>query len=345
MIKPWYKEFQPFFTEYTVNSPRIPFLLTALVALLLGMGLRSAHAAPADPCASSDEDRAVVMSQAQLATAIEQHWPGTEVLDQMPKDARASFLSGLRFGDKGLTGFQFPPLIDHLPRVQACRLMSLFGAQRYVAGLRGWQGTTAAGEATGVKPSAMKERISAAREAWDWPLVEQLRKEPLGAELLDGAQMPKRVIADASLKGKPNAWRFDFPNQSLVQQPFDLGMRLVLVFQPGCGFCQRMVQDMQADPRMSAVLERCGSWLTYSDGNFDMRTYERWSEEHPAFTPLLMRDWSSLSLEQPSGTPTLYVYADGQRRATIVGWPGAARIDEVLKAVADNDPTGRCSAR
>ncbi len=331
--------------EDRVIRPRTHyFLLAALAAVLLGMGLRSAQAAPADPCASPDEDHAAVMNQVQLAAAIAQHWPGIEVLDQMPKDARDEFMSSLRFGDKGLSGFTFRPLVDYLPRAQACRLMRLFGAQHYIAGLRGWQGVTATGQGSAEKPSAMRARITAALDAWDWQLVEQIRKEPLGAELLGGAQMPRRVIADASLAGKPNAWRFDFLEQTLVQHPIDTGTRLVLVFHPGCGYCQRMAEDMQANSRMSAVLAGCGSWLTFSDGNFDMRAFERWFEKHPAFKPLLVRDWSSLSLEQPTGTPTLYVYANGRRRATIVGWPGAARIDEVLKAVAEYDPAGRCSA-
>lgn len=78
---------------------------------------------------------APIRSQGDLARHISQS-SNKSPLNALSRDARARFLSSLRFGERGLASFQYSDLEAELTPTQIYTLLSLFGQQHVTGKLR-----------------------------------------------------------------------------------------------------------------------------------------------------------------------------------------------------------------
>lgn len=102
--------------------------LLPLCAALLGMPQAVATEAPRDP-AAAERDRWTLPldSRAALDGWLRDHAGRSTPLDALPPGARERFLLSLRWGSRGLGGFDAGLLADELPQPQIDAILRLFG--------------------------------------------------------------------------------------------------------------------------------------------------------------------------------------------------------------------------
>lgn len=120
-------------------------LLTSIAAAFALSTTAAAQIAPALTPAPSGPSTALeadlretvtpVRSQADLD--IYTHSYGDTFLDVLPADAKAEFLAGVTFNERGITSFPVDVLEDNLTASEAYRLLSYFGMQDGTAQLDG----------------------------------------------------------------------------------------------------------------------------------------------------------------------------------------------------------------
>lgn len=185
-----------------------------------------------------------------------------------------------------------------------------------------------------------KQRLRGSIVAWDWATVAQLSSQPEVRPIVDKLVLPTAgVIGSAANGTAPLVWAYG-GDRTLRGERFDLahGTKVVVVFSPGCGFCNRAATALAQDP-MRAYFASCSVWVSPVEGWFDLADYRDWSTKHPEFPARLTRDWRGFGLPTPYSFPRIYVYRDGRQVQALVGWPRTGeRLDDLRPLVGDVDP-------
>jgi len=150
--------------------------------------------------------------------------------------------------------------------------------------------------------------------------------------------LPAVPTADAPGAGKIVVWRpaddAEALSTQIVEQ--DASTRVVVLSHPRCGFSQRAIAVIEADPVLSARL-REALWLAPPNGSLDLRDVQAWNRTHPGARlsyAVAMRDWPQFD---NWATPVFYFMREGRVVATVTGWPKEGRARELHRAFAQMD--------
>lgn len=116
----------------------------------------------------------------------------------------------------------------------------------------------------------------------------------------------------------------------------DAPRRVVVLSHPRCGFSQRAIAAIEADPALSARL-RDALWLAPPSGSLDLADIQAWNRAHPDARlsyAVAMRDWPPFD---SWATPVFYFMREGRVVATVTGWPKEGRARELHQAFAQMD--------
>ncbi len=150
--------------------------------------------------------------------------------------------------------------------------------------------------------------------------------------------LPPAPVADDPGAGQVVVWRPADDAEALSAQVVDLHVptRVVVLSHPRCGFSQRAIAAIEADPVLSARL-RDALWLAPPNGSLDLSDVQAWNRTHPG-APLryavAMRDWPQFD---SWATPVFYFMREGRVVATVTGWPQEGRARELHAAFAQMD--------
>lgn len=113
-------------------------------------------------------------------------------------------------------------------------------------------------------------------------------------------------------------------------------LRVVVLSHPRCGFSQRAIAAIEADPVLSARLGDA-LWLSPPSGSLDLSDVQAWNRAHPGARlsyAVAMRDWPQFD---NWATPVFYFMRGGKVVATVTGWPTEGRARELHQAFAQMD--------
>lgn len=150
--------------------------------------------------------------------------------------------------------------------------------------------------------------------------------------------LPPVPPADVPGAGRVVVWRPADDAEALSAQVVeqDVPSRVVVLSHPRCGFSQRAVAAIEADPVLSARLGDA-LWLAPPNGSLDLRDIQEWNRAHPGARlsyAVAMGDWPQFD---SWATPVFYFMREGRVVATVTGWPREGRARELHEAFAQMD--------
>ena len=150
--------------------------------------------------------------------------------------------------------------------------------------------------------------------------------------------LPSVPAAGDATAGQVVVWRPADDAETLSAQPVDLDAptRVVVLSHPRCGFSQRAIAAIEADPALSVRL-RDALWLAPPNGSLDLSDIQAWNRAHPDARlsyAIAMRDWPQFD---SWATPVFYFMREGRVVATVTGWPKEGRARELHQAFAQMD--------
>nr|WP_298126527.1 hypothetical protein [uncultured Pseudoxanthomonas sp.] len=150
--------------------------------------------------------------------------------------------------------------------------------------------------------------------------------------------LPPVPAIDDAAAGQLVVWRPADAAESLFAQAVDQDAltRVVVLSHPRCGFSQRAIAAIEADPALSARLHDA-LWLAPPNGSLDLADIQAWNRVHPGARlsyAVAMRDWPQFD---SWATPVFYFMREGRVVATVTGWPKEGRARELHQAFAQMD--------
>src|SRR5690606_2730730 len=97
-------------------------------------------------------------------------------------------------------------------------------------------------------------------------------------------------------------------------------LSVVVLSHPRCGFSQRAIAAIEADPVLAARLGDA-LWLAPPNGSLDLSDIQAWNRAHPGAQlsyAVAMRDWPQFD---SWATPVFHFMREGKVVATVTGWP------------------------
>ena len=171
-----------------------------------------------------------------------------------------------------------------------------------------------------------------------WVVTRQFDNANALARAHPGLQLqalPPVPTADAPGAGRVVVWRPADDAEALSAQVVeqDVPTHVVVLSHPRCGFSQRAIAAIEADPVLSARLGHA-LWLAPPNGSLDLRDVQAWNRAHPGARlsyAVAMGDWPQFD---NWATPVFYFMREGRVVATVTGWPRAGRARELHDAFA-----------
>ena len=150
--------------------------------------------------------------------------------------------------------------------------------------------------------------------------------------------LPPVPMAGSAAAGQVVVWRPADDAETLSAQTVDLDVptRVVVLSHPRCGFSQRAIAAIEADPALSARLHDA-LWLAPPNGSLDLADVQAWNRVHPGARlsyAVAMHDWPQFD---SWATPVFYFMREGRVVATVTGWPKEGRARELHQAFAQMD--------
>lgn len=150
--------------------------------------------------------------------------------------------------------------------------------------------------------------------------------------------LPPVPTADDPGAGRVVVWRPAAAAAALSAQVVeqDVPTRVVVLSHPRCGFSQRAIAAIEADPVLSARLGDA-LWLAPPNGSLDLHDIQVWNRAHPGARlsyAVAMGDWPQFD---SWATPVFYFMREGRVVATVTGWPSEGRARELHEAFAQMD--------
>ncbi len=171
-----------------------------------------------------------------------------------------------------------------------------------------------------------------------WVVTRQFDNANALARAHPGLQLqalPSVPTADAPGAGRVVVWRPADDAEALSAQVVeqDVPTHVVVLSHPRCGFSQRAIAAIEADPVLSARLGHA-LWLAPPNGSLDLRDVQAWNRAHPGARlsyAVAMGDWPQFD---SWATPVFYFMREGRVVATVTGWPREGRARELHDAFA-----------
>lgn len=306
----------PFIHRYT-------FVLAAVLCIVAG-ALRSAEGTSLP--IRTQKELEVYLSSRDLGGAGSSQNP----LGYLPPQTRSGFLSSLKFGDNGLAGFSFAPLVEaNLTATQAYEILELFGVSRFARSIRylrvesprdrdimGLDASFTSPVRRGAEASATNDRY-----------VEMvLRREFAEARAYAAAHPDDQLVPLPEISGQPPASAAVLriptdPRGPLEYERLNLdhGETLVIVATPHCGFCEQAIQVIAANPDLQEALAGA-HWIVPPEDLLAYPDISEWNRRY-AFAQLSVAydagGFSEIELDQ---TPVFYRLRDGKVMDRVVGW-------------------------
>ena len=108
---------------------------------------------------------------------------------------------------------------------------------------------------------------------------------------------------------------------------------VLVVADPLCHFTQDAANAIGLDPDLHAYFANHSRWVAPYGVRLETRLVDAWNARFPAFPMVLVDDIRTWPDIDYWGTPTFYVFVQGQVVETIRGWPGEGRADELKRAL------------
>lgn len=173
-----------------------------------------------------------------------------------------------------------------------------------------------------------------------WVVTRQFDAANALARMHPGLQLqvlPAIPAADVAGAGRVVVWRPADDAEALSAQAVEQDvLRIVVLSHPRCGFSQRAIAAIEADPVLSARLGDA-LWLAPPNGSLDLRDIQAWNRAHPGARlsyAVAMDDWPQFD---SWATPVFHFMREGRVVATVTGWPREGRARELHEAFAQMD--------
>ena len=151
------------------------------------------------------------------------------------------------------------------------------------------------------------------------------------------ARLPAVPRFDASRspgQGTVRIWRIDGDDgdvPTLRQHAVDLGLLIVVVSSPGCGFSRAAAAAIPSDPTLGPVFARHAVWLIAPDAIADVAALRAWNLRNPDAEIGIAVDATQWPVALDT-TPQFLIFRDGQLVAHVSGWRRDGSDHDALNA-------------
>src|SRR5690606_9789166 len=122
----------------------------------------------------------------------------------------------------------------------------------------------------------------------------------------------------------PMTIRFLSDRRAVVEQWRQVGVGLVAVVHPGCGFSRRAAEAIGQDPELAGWMREHGSLLVPQDLTGDLGRFARWAIANDGLPIRVAYRREGFPVFAYWATPTFYVMRDGVVLTRLDGWPDGA---------------------
>ncbi|MEF3081194.1 hypothetical protein V3391_03095 [Luteimonas sp. SMYT11W] len=134
--------------------------------------------------------------------------------------------------------------------------------------------------------------------------------------------VPRFDVSRSPEQGTVRIWRIDGDDgdvPTLRKHPLDLGLRIVVVTSPGCGFSRAAAAAIPSDPILGPIFARHAVWLIAPDAIADVAALRAWNLRNPDAEIGIAVDAAQWPVALDT-TPQFLVFRDGQLVAHVSGW-------------------------
>ena len=146
--------------------------------------------------------------------------------------------------------------------------------------------------------------------------------------------VPRIDVSQSPEQGTVRIWQIDGDDgdvPTLRQHALDLGLRIVVVSSPGCGFSRAAAAAIPSDPILGPVFARHAVWLIAPDAIADVAALREWNLRNPDAEIGIAVDATQWPVALDT-TPQFLVFRDGQLVAHVSGWRRDGSDHDALNA-------------